>query len=401
MSPHRVRSTAPLLTALLFALLTLTLVRDAGAYPWMIRHEYTGCGMCHADPMGGGVLTEYGRAQGELLLRMPYGSGDEEMDPGTISGFAWGAFTPPEWLLLGGSFRGLGVSSKSEGADAQRRFVQMQADLRAVVQVDSFRAGGSLGYMHEGALYSRITHREKDNLVSREHWAGMSLKDDSILVRAGRMNLPFGVRSIEHTAWIRKVTRTDINDGQQHGVAAAYSGESVRGEVMAILGNFQMNPDDFRERGYAGFVEWTPAQRLALGFESLVTSSLLDLQDGVTTLRQAHGAYVRAAPWQPLVLTLEGSSLIKSPAGASTVLGYVGSLQGDYEIYQGLHGILMGELKNDGSLGSRPALGGWVSAAWFFAPHVDLRLDSIIRNEPTLDSSATSYTLLMQLHAYL
>lgn len=398
-----VRRTAPILLALLFSLVAFTLVRDASAYPWMLRHEYTGCAMCHADPTGGGVLTEYGRAQGEMLLRMRYGklTEEEEGDPGTISGFAWGAFTPPEWLMLGGSVRGLALSTKTDGSDAQRRFVQMQADLRAAVSIDSFRAGASVGYMHEGALYSRITHGETDNLVSREHWAGMSLDDETWLVRAGRMNLPFGIRSVEHTAWIRKATRTDINDGQQHGVAAAYAGESIRGELMAIAGNFQLNPDDFRERGYAGYVEWTPAQRLAFGLESLTTTTLLDIRDGVTTLRQAHGGYVRAAPWQPLVLALEGAALVKSPAGASTVLGYVGSLQGDFEIVQGLHGIVMGEILNDGSLGSKPGLGGWLSAAWFFAPHADFRVDSIVRNEPTLDSSVTSVSLLMQLHAYL
>ena len=39
----------------------------------MIRHDYTGCATCHADPSGGGLLTLYGRAQSDLLLRMRYG----------------------------------------------------------------------------------------------------------------------------------------------------------------------------------------------------------------------------------------------------------------------------------------------------------------------------------------
>ena len=47
---------------------------DARAYSWMMRHGYGGCINCHADPSGGELLTPYGYAQGDLLLRMHYGS---------------------------------------------------------------------------------------------------------------------------------------------------------------------------------------------------------------------------------------------------------------------------------------------------------------------------------------
>src|SRR3954469_6875190 len=75
----------------------------ANAYPWMIRHEYAGCVPCHADPSGaGGLLPEYGRAQGDLLLRTHFGTPPQEA--GTSARFAWGVPTP-DWLLLGGSVR--------------------------------------------------------------------------------------------------------------------------------------------------------------------------------------------------------------------------------------------------------------------------------------------------------
>src|SRR5262249_43142079 len=75
----------------------------ARAYPWMIRHGYTGCTPCHADPSGSGPLTEYGRAQGELLLRTRYGNTSEEA--GRVAGFMWGEMKPPEELRLTGDFR--------------------------------------------------------------------------------------------------------------------------------------------------------------------------------------------------------------------------------------------------------------------------------------------------------
>ena len=50
----------------------------AHAYTWMIRHGYSGCMPCHTDPSGAGPLTQYGRAQGELLMQTRYGAPTEE-----------------------------------------------------------------------------------------------------------------------------------------------------------------------------------------------------------------------------------------------------------------------------------------------------------------------------------
>ena len=70
----RLRAILALAASFAAALFVLLLSRTAAAYPWMIRHEYTQCANCHADPAGGGLLNTYGRAQGEILMRMRYGS---------------------------------------------------------------------------------------------------------------------------------------------------------------------------------------------------------------------------------------------------------------------------------------------------------------------------------------
>jgi hypothetical protein len=57
------------LTAVLPLLCVLSTSKPAHAYAWMIRHGYSGCPVCHADPSGGETLTAYGRAQSDLLLR--------------------------------------------------------------------------------------------------------------------------------------------------------------------------------------------------------------------------------------------------------------------------------------------------------------------------------------------
>ena len=55
------------LLAMLFWLLPAT----ATATPWMIQHGYTSCSQCHVDPSGAGPMTDYGRAQAEVLVRSP------------------------------------------------------------------------------------------------------------------------------------------------------------------------------------------------------------------------------------------------------------------------------------------------------------------------------------------
>src|SRR5262245_10156778 len=121
----------------LFRLLPWTLVllaavfwsSSASAFPFMIRHQFAGCVPCHADPSGGGLLTEYGRAQGDLLMRMRYGA-PAGQEPSKTAGFAFGV-PLPDWLLLGGAFRNAVLVSKLPAQPVAARFIEMQTDLRA------------------------------------------------------------------------------------------------------------------------------------------------------------------------------------------------------------------------------------------------------------------------------
>jgi hypothetical protein len=53
-----------------------------------------------------------------------------------------------------------------------------------------------------------------------------------------------------------------------------------------------------------------------------------------------------------------------------------------------------GEPRVDKSPGlGQLGMGYWISAAWFFLPHLDMRVDGIVR--------PSEFTLLTQLHAFL
>jgi hypothetical protein len=414
---HRQRSaqtralTLRLLCFAALVALVLGLPNEAAAYSWMVRHGEAQCANCHADPSGGELLTRYGRQAGTTVLAMPWRTMQQttEKQAGpTKSGFLWGLWDTPRYLLLGGSFRLAGFAQDSV------RVFPMQMDLYGQLRFGRVRFGGSLGVAKvkqnsPNARAAFVTANQGDafNLLSRTHWIGLDLgSNNAWTLRAGRLNLPFGVRIVEHYAWVRDITRTDRDSDQQHGAALAYNGRALRGEIMAIAGNYQIRPDRYRERGYSGYAEYLVNDGLALGISSLVTVAKADSVsfEQERTLRGAHGAFARARLIKPLVLLAEADVVHTS----RRVLGYVAFAQLDYEIIQGLHLFTTLELEDRGkhdtaaqgiSYQSVPGAGspraaGWLSADWFFWNQLELRVDALFRQ----DAGAT---FLAQIHAYL
>ena len=451
----------------------------AHAYAWMIKHGYQTCPVCHADPSGGELLTQYGRVQSDELLRMRYGkSADEsartpqlkaprlvrnlELKTDAASGadddakaadgkadgdtadkadadkpegdaapaaaseeaapasaptesnsesspgdFLWGLVKTPDWLLLGGSYRHLAIIRPGLPTKKFETF-PMMADVYGQVSIGSFRVEASVGVVRVGvgspyARAAQITTNQGDqwNLLSRTHWIGYDFDDGAVTLRAGHMNLPFGVRIPEHTMWVRQSTRTDRESAQQDGVALAYNGEKLRGELMAIAGNYQITPDKYRERGYSLYAEYLVGEKQAVGVSSLVTKAGKDrITLDPNPLRQVHGAFVRAAFLTDFVLLAEADALFTSDHDP----GYVGFAQLDWEFTRGLHLIGTAEVQDKGydklvggpkSFGNgKHQLGGWGTLDWFCLPHVEVRADVYSRQND-------DFTILGQLHVFL
>jgi hypothetical protein len=327
--------------------------------------------------------------------------GDEHIGP--EADFLFGVLPTPEWLDLGGDLRGLFLQSKIEGRPLDARFILMQADVDATLRLERFVAYGSIGYAAEGALGATLTRAPKKNLVSREHWLGAFLDaGDTFLARAGRMHLPFGLRTTEHTLWTRALTRTDINDDQQLGAALTWSSGNMRGELMGIAGNFQLRPDEFRERGYSTYAEVALGTFLAVGASSLITHRELDDVTLREAWRHSHGLFARwSTPYRPLVLLTEWDYTLLSPKGDFRRSGVVGHLQADWEFVPSAHLLATFEAHNVGPRDPALSWGGWLSYAWFFAPHFDLRLDGIYRSVASEFGRVESTTLLLQGHLFL
>ncbi len=392
--------------AMLFAAVACFVVllapRTAEAYPSMIRHHYPSCSACHFDPSGAGPTTAYGRAVADSVIRMNGGNDGGTELPASAK-FLFGAVPTPEWLELGGDVRVMALSQKTRGTPLTSRVIWMQLDADASVNVSGFVASGTLGFAPEGALGAAITRSTDNNLVSRQHWLGYQVPGSAELtLRAGRMNLPFGIRSIEHTLWARKLTRTNINDQQQYGVSAYFGAGKLRGELMGIAGNLQLRPDRYRERGYSGYLEFAAIEGLALGASSLVTHRSLDTVTLAETWRQVHGGFGRwATPYEPLVLLGEVDYVFESSRGSYYKRGLVSYLQADWEPIQGMHFMATGEANKVGVRERAWSYGGWLSYAWFCAPHTDLRLDGIYQSLGSASERSGVFTVLLQGHVSL
>ena len=396
---------AYLVFALSAFLATMGWSTRAAAYPWMNRHGYNNCATCHVDPSGGSLLTPYGRAQSELLLSSRYGSkasadpADEEA--GRFSQALFGVVTLPDSLNLGGWIRNGYIWNFVDGELVDHRYLLMRADAAAHVRLGRFRAYGDIGIASSGSASQSewawlTTNPDGPNLVGREYWLGWDASD-AVLIRAGRLNLPFGLRNPEHTAWVRAETRTDYNQDQQHGVAVAYNEAPFRAEAMVIAGNYQLRPDDYRERGISGYLEWSFATGQTVGASTLVTHADSDLGSRLQTWRQSHGAFSRLS-WGKLAVLTEADALVSSVKSRGTELGLAAFLQADYEIFRGVHGVATGETLRRAEANADWGWAAWAGAAWFVYPHFDLRGDVIFRGG--LGGSSTT-TYLIQLHGYL
>jgi hypothetical protein len=291
----------------------------------------------------------------------------------------------------------------SAGHLVDHRLLLMRADLGAQVKVGHFRASGTIGVASADSRtlsqQAALTDNANSvNLVSREHWVGVDLADDAVLVRAGRLNLPFGLRNIEHTSWVRSETRTDFNQGQQHGAAVSYSASNFRTEGMVIAGNFQIRPDAYRERGLSGYAELALSEHNTLGVSALLTHADADTSSGKETFRHVYGAFARLSFWEPLAILVEADSLVSSVPGAGTEVGYAGLLQGECELVRGVHLALTGESLRRPQTGADVGIGGWATASWFFFPHFDARVDAIWRSGL---GAPDTMTYLAQLQGYL
>jgi hypothetical protein len=226
--------------ALLVALGLLATARRADAYPqWQLSTHAERCTACHVSPGGGGLLTDFGRSEaGDTISR------------GGDGGFLHGLWSPPSWLQLGADVRGAaGLRYQQERREALA--FPMQADLYLRAGSDSISFNLTAG-LRGAAREPRPPLVER--LASREHYV-MWKPSTGRYVRAGRFFPVFGLRSQDHTAYVRRYLGFHTLE-EPYGVAAGWA----EGEWEAHASVFVPQPvpvlgSGVRARGAAVYVE--------------------------------------------------------------------------------------------------------------------------------------------------
>jgi hypothetical protein len=378
--------------------------REAGAYPWMIREGYTGCASCHADPSGAGLLTAYGRALSEVLLSTFPRVKDEEASQGSQAAF--GLLPEPEGFLYSFALRSAAFATKTGGDEASARAIVMQADLRSQVTIaEGVRVNGSVGFVPLGGQLAAVLPDNAFQLVSREHWIGVDLGENrDVLLRAGRIAVPYGLRGNEHPMWVRSGARTDIAFHQQHGVAVSRTTESYRTEWMALFGNYQVTPDLYRERGYAGFYEHVLGRGATLGLSSMVTHADGDLfrSRRQPILRHAHGLFARWVATPAVVVLGQADIVARHPSGKEAdAVGAAGLAQLDVELVRGVHVMPALEVQKARFGEGGVNAGAWLSLAFFPYAHLETRVDVIGRSVDAVGGRVANVSGLLSVHLYL
>jgi hypothetical protein len=165
--------------------------RSAEAYPqFQFSTDNSRCTMCHFSPAGGGLINGWGR--------------DESADTisrGGDGSLLHGLWEPPEWLSLGGDFRGVLGAHDTESPGFDPLAFPMQAEIYTRIAIGDFSFNSSVGMVgaarpRDPPLYSRF--------ASREHYIMWQPESSGTYLRAGRYYAPYGLRQVDMTSYVRR-----------------------------------------------------------------------------------------------------------------------------------------------------------------------------------------------------
>jgi hypothetical protein len=218
--------------------------------------------------MGNGPLNDYGRAVAATAIssRTFYSESKSEEDIAKSSSFFFGAFDKNTWLRPNIDYRGIQVDTSIGEENGSSRFINMQGVLSVVVQNKdrSFYVVGDIGYapVRPGS--------DDPEVRSREHYIGYRVSPN-IGLYAGMMDIAYGIRIVDHTAYSRRNNFLAQND-QTHGVLLHLSSESFEAGIHGFVGSL-FEEEELQQKGASMFSEYSLTPNWHLGGSFLVSSS--------------------------------------------------------------------------------------------------------------------------------
>jgi len=199
--------------------IALAVATTAHAYPqFQLSTSTDRCLGCHVSPAGGGLLTDYGRDEAATTISR---GGDGR--------FLHGLWSPPAWLQLGLDLRAAGLV-KAVAHETEVLGFPMQTDVYARAGGERFSLNITAG-LRGGARDPQPPVVER--LVSREHYL-MYQRASGTYVRAGRFFPVFGVRTQDHTAYVRRYLGFHTLE-EPYGLGGGMFGETWEAHVSAFV----------------------------------------------------------------------------------------------------------------------------------------------------------------------
>lgn len=366
------------------AIALCTGARSVAAYPqFQLTTGADRCQACHVSPAGGGLLNAYGRDEAAGTLS-PRGDGR----------FLHGLVEPPAWLELGGDLRGaLGLKQHEERT--RTLAFPMQADLYARAHVGAWSLNLTAGFRGVARdpkpefLY-RLASREHYLMFQREPGAGT-------YARAGRFFPVFGVRSQDHTAYVRRYLGQHTLE-EPYALAAGHLGD--RWELHAAV----FAPQPVAMLG-AGPPAWGAAayyeRRVADDVAAWAAQAKLAVTDEDTRLTAgAVGKlWIEAAQLQFLAeLNLQRQSFADVDAARLQIAAYLGATRLLLPGWMVTFAVQTWE--PDLSLRSSARAATELNLQWFAHAHLELHLLGRVEAVGN-DLDAPAFTSLLQLHYFL
>lgn len=388
----------------LIALVICATAGAASAYPqFQLSTGADTCRTCHYSAGGGGLINDYGRDEV---------SGLSMFERGGDGRFLHGAWDPPASFALGADLRlAAGVRADPIDVDgsgdsllgpvaADAFAFPMQGDvyLRPKVRAVSF-------HMTLGARGAARSPRPLvQRLASREHYVQYEPSRARWYARAGRFFPVYGLRTQDHTAYVRRHLQMYLLE-EPYGAAWGTYRDAWELHVSAFVKSPRSFLGQASDDGVAAYWEHRDEDATtAFGAQTKLTVSATDRRAWAGAVYKRWMEESRLMVLGELDLGVQdfpappSTSAALAPAPRAQLVGYLGAT------YFARQGLLIGGAVQaydpDLALEATSRAAAEVNVQWFPIPHLELHL--LTRLEAVgLDVDDTQALTLLQLHYFL
>lgn len=260
------------LLVIFFSFLLVFNIKPAWSYANFVAYGYTSCITCHYNALGGGPLTDYGRAVSAVAIsgRLFQNADVTDEQLGDKSNFYFGKAKGPSWFRPSLNARELRYTKDVFKSSRVSKNILMQAEGNVVLKFlknDRLTFSGTYGYVPDPSGAAKSGEKKEKNYISREHYIQVATTKSSHLY-VGFMDKAYGLRIPDHIAYSRQFTGLAQND-QSHGVIYHIAPDKKVEMAFGYFVGSLFQEATLRQKGGSFIVEYEPALKVRVGASAL------------------------------------------------------------------------------------------------------------------------------------